>query len=104
MYLAIIAIATLIIAVNVGKEMGLGQALHHGSFQVISVITTTGYITVDFDKWPDLSQTFSLLLMFVGRCSGSTGELCQGHPVSRSVQEHLPRTATDDPRKGGASS
>lgn len=73
LYLAIIAIATLIIAVNVGKEMGLGQALHHGSFQVVSVITTTGYITVDFDKWPDLSRAVLLLLMFVGPCSGSTG-------------------------------
>ena len=73
LYLAIILVATLIIAANVYEELGLGEALHQGSFQVVSVITTTGYVTADFDKWPDLSRAVLLLLMFVGPCSGSTG-------------------------------
>lgn len=73
LYLAIIVISTVIIAANVYEELGVPEALHHGSFQVVSVITTTGYITKDFDKWPDLSRAVLLLLMFVGPCSGSTG-------------------------------
>ncbi len=73
LYLAIILVATVTIAANVQRQLGVGEALHQGSFQVVSVITTTGYVTADFDKWPELSRAVLLLLMFVGPCSGSTG-------------------------------
>lgn len=73
LYLAIILVAVLIVGVNLSRGLGIAEALHHGSFQVVSVITTTGYSTVDFDAWPDLSRTVLLLLMFVGACAGSTG-------------------------------
>ena len=46
---------------------------HHALFQVASIITTTGYSTVDFDKWPEFSKCIIVLLMFIGACAGSTG-------------------------------
>lgn len=73
LYLAIVLVATLIVGMNLSQELGTVDAFHHGSFQVVSIITTTGYSTVDFDTWPDLSRAVLLLLMFVGPCSGSTG-------------------------------
>jgi trk system potassium uptake protein TrkH len=42
-------------------------------FQTVSVITTTGFITNDYEKWPFVTQIILLLLMFVGGCGGSTG-------------------------------
>ena len=47
-----------------------------------SIITTTGYATADFDKWPLFSKTILVLLMFVGVCAGSTGG---GMKVSRII-------------------
>jgi trk system potassium uptake protein TrkH len=40
---------------------------------VVSVITTTGFTTVNYDIWPPLSRAILLLLMFIGGCGGSTG-------------------------------
>ena len=68
-YFLIIASAIGIITVNTVALCG--NALQ--AFQVGSIITTTGYATVDFDKWPQLSRTIMVLLMFIGACAGSTG-------------------------------
>ncbi len=57
-------------------------ALRDASFQVGSIITTTGYATTDFDLWPNLSRTILVLLMFIGACAGSTGG---GLKVSRGI-------------------
>lgn len=51
----------------------VGDAIRHASFQVLSITTTTGYGTADFEKWPYLSQFILLTLMFYGGCAGSTG-------------------------------
>ncbi len=51
----------------------LGQALRYGSFQVVSIITTTGYATADYAQWPAMSQLILLLCMFIGASAGSTG-------------------------------
>ena len=59
-----------------------GEALHHAAFQVGSIITTTGYGTVDFNLWPQASRTVLVLLMFIGACAGSTGG---GIKVSRFI-------------------
>lgn len=59
-----------------------GDALRHSAFQVASIITTTGYSTIDFNLWPSLSKTVILALMFVGACAGSTGG---GFKVTRVV-------------------
>ena len=49
------------------------QALRHAAFQVVSIMTTTGYCTTDSDTWPYFSRMLLLILMFVGGCAGSTG-------------------------------
>ncbi|CAN5571289.1 TrkH family potassium uptake protein [soil metagenome] len=49
-----------------------GQALRYAAFDVTSVLTTTGYITADFDNWDTGAKFALLLLMFVGGCAGST--------------------------------
>ena len=73
-YFLIIASAIGIITVNTVALCGNAlQAFQDAAFQVGSVITTTGYATVDFDKWPQLSRTIMVLLMFIGACAGSTG-------------------------------
>ena len=50
-----------------------GDALRYSSFQVVSVITTTGYGTHDFNSWNSFGRGVLFLLMFVGGCAGSTG-------------------------------
>lgn len=49
------------------------ETLRHSAFQVSSIMTTTGFSTVDFDTWPALSKGVLLLLMVIGACAGSTG-------------------------------
>lgn len=51
----------------------VGQALRYGVFQVVSIITTTGYATADYEQWPAMSQIILLLCMFIGASAGSTG-------------------------------
>ena len=51
----------------------LEETIRHASFQVASIITTTGFATTDFDLWPSCSKTILLCLMVVGACAGSTG-------------------------------
>jgi trk system potassium uptake protein TrkH len=51
----------------------LSQAFRHAAFQVSSIITTTGYVTADFEIWPVLPQCILLFCMFLGACAGSTG-------------------------------
>lgn len=51
----------------------LADATRFGLFQVVSILTTTGYGTADFDGWNNFGRGILLLLMFVGGCAGSTG-------------------------------
>ncbi len=55
------------------KTRSLYQTFRHVSFQVVSLVTTTGYCTADFDVWPVMLRLLLLLLMFFGGCAGSTG-------------------------------
>jgi len=50
----------------------LHQAIRHGAFQISSVMTTTGFVTADYDLWPYSLQALMLILMFVGGMAGST--------------------------------
>ena len=73
-YLIIIALSSVIIGVNVLPMYdNAGTAFEDAAFQVVSVITTTGYSSVNYDLWPAFSKTILLILMFVGACAGSTG-------------------------------
>ena len=56
-YLGVILVATLAISLNIFRSMSsFGQAFHHAAFTVSSLITTTGYGTVDFNLWPEFSR------------------------------------------------
>lgn len=73
-YLCIIFTAIVIISINCRSLFsGVSELVRHVAFQVGSIITTTGYSTTDFDKWPELSKTILVLLMLIGACAGSTG-------------------------------
>ena len=94
-YLGIVAFSTVTIAANIRHLYGaVGTSLRHAFFQVSSIITTTGYATVDFDQWPGYAKTVLVLLMFVGGCAGSTGG---GLKVTRVVT--LVKAAFMDMRK-----
>lgn len=80
-YLFIVVAAIVLITLNTwGMFPDLKTAVHHVAFQVASIITTTGYSTVDFNQWPEFSKTLLLGIMFIGACAGSTGG---GMKVSR---------------------
>ena len=72
-YLAVIAVSVLTIALNImGSVGGFARSLRYAYFQVATIISTTGFATADFDKWPELSRWILVLLMFAGGCAGST--------------------------------
>lgn len=74
LYLGVILAFTLLIAFNVRDMFGsFFESFHHALFQVASIITTTGFATVDFNLWPAFSKSLLVLLMFIGACAGSTG-------------------------------
>lgn len=82
-YLLIIAATTGIIFIDIWDMFGnFFEALTHAAFQVGSIITTTGFATIDFNLWPQTSKTILILLMFIGACAGSTGG---GMKVSRFI-------------------
>ena len=56
-----------------GTYGSLLKSLRYAAFQVVSIVTTTGYVTADYEKWPFYVQYMLLFLMFVGGCAGSTG-------------------------------
>ncbi len=73
-YLGISSAAAILITLNIRNMFpSLYQAFHHACFQVSSIITTTGYSTVDFEQWPAFSKAILFLLMFIGASAGSTG-------------------------------
>lgn len=69
--LTFIAIVTAVLFFS--SELTFEKSIRQAAFQVVSIMTTTGYATADFDFWPYLGRTLLVLLMFVGGCSGSTG-------------------------------
>lgn len=80
-YFVIIAVSTISIMCNIINHAGgVFHALRQAFFQVASIITTTGFATVDFNYWPEFSKHLLVLLMLVGACAGSTGG---GMKVSR---------------------
>ncbi len=75
-YLSLVVVSTLIIFLANWKSTvynGVGETLRTAAFQVVSIITTTGFGTADFDKWPSLCKILLVSLMFIGGCAGSTG-------------------------------
>ena len=80
-YLGVILGATVLITINILKMYSsVWEAFRYAVFQVSAIITTTGFVTANFDLWPTFSKCILLLLMVVGACAGSTGG---GMKVSR---------------------
>jgi len=64
----------LMVIINQGGTLGSWlDNLRHSSFQAVSIMTTTGFGTADYEQWPVLAQYLLVALMFVGGCAGSTG-------------------------------
>jgi len=73
-YLYITVIAILVVSVNIYGTIypRIQDALRYASFQVVSIMTTTGFVTADFEKWPVFSQLILFVFMFLGGMAGST--------------------------------
>ena len=74
-YILIVLTATLLITLNLYYEnvySSIPEALRYASFQVASILTTTGFATADYELWGHFSQYILFMLMFIGGCAGST--------------------------------
>jgi trk system potassium uptake protein TrkH len=74
-FLGAVAILTFVVSLDVFQTVydTIGDALRFGAFQVVSIVTTTGYASADYEQWPAMSQLILLLCMFLGASAGSTG-------------------------------
>lgn len=82
-YVGIALVSTVVICINIAPLYStLEEAIRISSFQVSSLITSTGFSSANFNSWPILSKTVLMILMFIGACAGSTGG---GFKVARIV-------------------
>lgn len=72
-YLAIVVALIVAVTISLRNVYGsFGDTLRYSSFQVVSLMTTTGFSTADFMKWPAATQFLLFVTFFIGGCSGST--------------------------------
>ena len=74
-FLWILLVASTLIAADIlyfGKASGLAEGFRAAAFQAVSIMTTTGFASADFDQWPNFSRGLLVALMFIGGCAGST--------------------------------
>ena len=91
-YICIVTFSILAIAVGINRSYGSFEySLRQAFFNVASIISTTGFCTVNYDLWPEYTKWIIVLLMFCGACAGSTGG---GMKVSRVAM--LVKTAGAD--------
>jgi trk system potassium uptake protein TrkH len=74
-FLSILAVLILLATYNIHGSAyhSIGNAFRYAAFQVTSIITTTGFVTANYETWPALSQIILVLCMFIGAMAGSTG-------------------------------
>lgn len=74
-YLGLLVILITIVSLNIygNTYERIGRSIQYGAFQVVSIITTTGFATADYGQWPAMSQIILLACMFIGASAGSTG-------------------------------
>ena len=74
-FLILVAVFVVLITVNIYGPVyeSIAQALRYAAFQVSSIITTTGFVSADYETWPAFSQLILLICMFLGAMAGSTG-------------------------------
>ncbi len=72
-YFGVVLASIVAISINIFGSVGnLADTVRYSAFQVVSIITTTGYATVNFELWPSFSKSILLILMVFGACAGST--------------------------------
>lgn len=72
LFFAIAIMGCLGVSLLLSRDFPIGEAFRQGIFQALSMQTTTGFVTANYDRWPFAAQMFMLLLMFIGGMSGST--------------------------------
>lgn len=74
-FLILVGLFILVITIDIYGTVysSISASFRYAAFQVSSIITTTGFVTADYDKWPALSQLILLICMFLGAMAGSTG-------------------------------
>ncbi|AKB50564.1 Potassium uptake protein TrkH [Methanosarcina barkeri str. Wiesmoor] len=74
-YTGLVLSATGLLAILLWRDMGTGifNSFRFAIFQIVSIITTTGFATADFNLWSDSAKMVLILVMFIGGCAGSTG-------------------------------
>ncbi|MGI6778932.1 MAG: TrkH family potassium uptake protein [Acetivibrionales bacterium] len=75
LYIGLTVVSVILVAVNINGSVfnNIWESVRHSTFQVASIITTTGYFTQNFDMWPVFSKVILITLMFIGGCASSTG-------------------------------
>ncbi|MFC1978620.1 TrkH family potassium uptake protein [Chloroflexota bacterium] len=101
LYITIILAASVIIALDliINSNYGTANAFRQSIFQTVSIQTTTGFVTADYDIWPSLSRGILLTLMMIGACTGSTGgaiKVIRVLIVERYIHRQI--TSTHSPR------
>jgi len=111
LYLTILAFMSVLLAVELWKEgLAAGEAaFRQGAFQVVSMMTTTGYASTDFIAWPAFALMILIGVMFVGGSAGSTGgaikvvrHLLLGKVLRRELRQTLHPEAVMPVRLNGA--
>ena len=72
LYTLIVIFASILVLIGIGQYLESEERIRHSVFQVVSIITTTGFASADFNLWNPISQVILLALMLVGGCAGST--------------------------------
>ncbi len=70
-YTGVVVVATVLLVGALGLAGGVGITIRQALFQVLSIVTTTGYASTDFQLWNDQAKMVLLVLMFIGGCAGS---------------------------------
>ena len=82
-YVALVLGIILLITLDIrGMYATLEETVRHASFQVASIVSTSGFVTTDFDLWPTFSKGLLMLLLLTGACAGST---CGGFKIARML-------------------
>ena len=100
-YSLILMAAMLILTVlNLETYSSVFESIRYSVFQAVSIMTTTGYTTYDFDTWNDSAKLVLLMLMFVGGCSGSTaGGIKAGRMYLLTVYSIIQIQKAAEPRR-----
>lgn len=100
-YLCIVIFSITTVTLLILPQYGnVFTALRYGSFQIASIISTTGFVTADFELWPTAAKMLILLLMFIGSCAGSTAggiKVIRIKLMSKNISREISKTF--QPRK-----